>query len=101
MATRVPRVGVTLSDEDRDLVQRLAALEGTSASKIIAGIVADFRPVLRQVVELGEASKNLTDEQRARVAALADNIEPQLTGDASAALGSWNEAVKQIRGAIS
>lgn len=101
MATRVPRVGVTLSDEDRDLVQRLAALQETSASKIIASIVADFRPVLRQVVELGEASKNLTEEQRARVAALAENLEPQLMGDASAAISSWNDAVTKMKGALS
>lgn len=101
MATRVPRVGVTLSEEDRDLVQRLAALQETSTSKVIAAIVADFRPVLRQVVELGEASKNLTDEQRARVAALAENIEPQLMGDAAAAIGSWNDAVLKIKAELS
>ena len=40
MVTQRQRVAVTLSDETRELVHRLAELQETSASKVVAGIVA-------------------------------------------------------------
>lgn len=107
MVERKPRVAVTLSDEALELVQRLAQLNKGhrgakySAAGVVAELIEAQIPMLRQLVELGEASKNLTDEQRARLAALADNIEPRVTGDAATALGSWNDALEQFRGAIS
>jgi len=97
MTTRTPRVGVTLSEEDRDLVQRLAAIENTSASKVIAGIVAEFRPVMRQIVELGEASRNLTDSQRSKLQAMAAEMESGVMGKSTAALDAFNEALGEAR----
>lgn len=100
MTTRTPRVGVTLSEEARDIVQRLAALENTSASKVVASIVDEFLPVARQLVELGESAQTLTDEQREKLQALAQAMEAGVIPKSEAALEAFNSSLAEARGIV-
>lgn len=106
MATRVPRIAVTLKPETRDLVQRLAELNELagagrySAAGVIAELIEAQAPMLRQLVELGEQARTLTDEQRARVAGVVDSLETDVLGAADGAMAQWNDAVGKIKGAL-
>lgn len=93
MTTRTPRVGVTLSEEARDVVQRLAALQNTSASKVVAEIVEEFLPVARQLVELGESASNLDAAQRAKLQALAQSMEAGVLPKSNEALVAFQDAL--------
>lgn len=97
MATQRPRVAVTLSDEAHDVVHRLAALENTSASKVIAGIVEEFLPVARQLVELGESAQSLDDTQRAKLQQLAQAMEAGVIPKSNEALAAFQDALGAAR----
>lgn len=107
MVERKPRVAVTLSDEALDLVERLAVLNKEagagrySAAGVVAELIEAQLPMLRQLVELGEQARNLTAEQRQRVSEVAELLEKQVLGSAGNALGSWDDAMTKIKGALS
>lgn len=96
-AERKPRVAVTLSDEALDIVQRLAALEKTSASKVVAGIVEEFLPIARQLVELGETTASLDDGQRAKLQQLAQAMETGVIPKSNEALAAFQAALTSAR----
>lgn len=94
---RRPRVAVTLSDEAHDIVHRLAVIEGTSASRIIAGVIQDFLPVARQLVELGESVGQLDDSQKKKLEALAAAMEAGVMVKSSDALEAFSAALTEAR----
>lgn len=100
MANQRPRIAVTLSDDAREVVQRLADLEETSMSKIVAGIVEAFLPTARQLADLGEAAQNATAEQKARLAALMQQMETEVLGKATDATDSWQGVIDQAGGIL-
>lgn len=97
MVERKPRVAVTLSDEALDVVQRLAVLENTSASKVIASIVQEFLPVARQLVEIGEATSDLNEAQRAKLQMLAQAMESGVLPKSNEALAAFQQALTEAQ----
>lgn len=100
MVTQRQRVAVTLSDEAREVMQRLATLEDTSMSKIVAGIVESFLPTARQLADLGEAAQNASAEQKARLAALMEQVEAEVLGKASDASDTFHGVLGQAGGIL-
>jgi uncharacterized protein (DUF1778 family) len=98
MVTQRQRVAVTLSDETREIVQRLADLEGTSMSKIVASIVESFAPTAQQLVAAMEAVKDFPEEKRRQLVAAMEKIEPELLGKADAATTAFNDALGLVDG---
>lgn len=96
MATQRQRVAVTLSDETREIVQRLADLEGTSMSKIIAGIVESFAPTAQQLVTAMEAAQNLPEEKRLQLVAAMEQIEPELLVKTQSAQSAFSDALDLV-----
>lgn len=93
MVTQRQRVAVTLSDETRELVHRLAELQETSASKVVAGIVEEFAPTIRQLVEAMEAFKAAPAEVQAQIAAQVEAIEPDVINSAAEAQANFQNAL--------
>lgn len=56
MATKTPRIQVTLSERSYEIVTRLAALQQSNRSRIIAELVNDLAPVMGQLLETMEAA---------------------------------------------
>lgn len=100
MVTRTPRVGVTLSDAARDVIERLAELEGTSMSKVISSIVDEFLPVALQLVELGEATAHLNDSQRAKLREVAEAMETGILPQTQETVAAFTEALAQARNIV-
>lgn len=97
MIERKPRIAVTLSDEARDVVNRLAALEDTSASRVIASIVEEFLPVARQLVELGESAGAMTEDQKKRLQALAAAMEAGVVPKSQETLAAFQAALTDAK----
>lgn len=70
----IVRVTVALDPADVELLDRLAALEGSNRSAELRGILAHLRPMVRSVVEALEAALRTRDEF-ARVAGEAAAAE--------------------------
>lgn len=94
---RRPRVAVTLSDEALDIVQRLAAIEKTSASKVIASVIEEFLPVARQLVALGESVGDLDEGKKSQLAMLAQQMETGLIPKNEELLKSFTDTVAQAQ----
>lgn len=93
MVERKPRVAITLSDETREIMQRLAELEKTQMTKVVAGIVESFAPTAKQLVEAMEAAQGLPEMKRQQLVAAMEAIEPDLLAAADAATGAFNDAI--------
>lgn len=98
MADRKPRVAITLSDETRAIMQRLAELEGTQMTKVIASIVESFAPTAKQLVAAMEVAQQLPDEKRRKLVAAMEEIEPDLMGKATAAQTAFSDALGLVDG---
>lgn len=62
MATKTPRIQVTLSEEAHRVVSRLAELQQSNRSRIIAELVNDLTPVMSQLLDTMEAASRVRAE---------------------------------------
>ena len=62
MPTRTPRIQVTLSEDAYRIVTRLAELQRSHRSTIIAEVVNDLAPVLGQLMDTLEAAARIRQE---------------------------------------
>ena len=62
MATKTPRIQVTLSEQAYRIVTRLAELQRAPRSKIIAEVVNDLAPVLDDLLNTLEAAARIRTE---------------------------------------
>jgi metal-responsive CopG/Arc/MetJ family transcriptional regulator len=62
MATKTPRIQVTLSERSYEIVTRLAELQQSNRSRIIAELVNDLAPVMGQLLETMEAAARVREE---------------------------------------
>lgn len=62
MATKTPRIAVTLSEESYEIVSRLAAAQQSSRSRIIAEVINDLAPIMGQLVDTMEAAARMRAE---------------------------------------
>lgn len=62
MATKNPRIAVTLSDEAYGVVSRLAAAQRSSKSTVVAEVINDLAPVMAQLLETVEAAARIREE---------------------------------------
>jgi hypothetical protein len=62
MATKTPRIQVTLSEEAYAIVTRMAELQRGNRSTIIAEVINDLAPVLGQLLETMEAASQIREE---------------------------------------
>lgn len=81
MATKKPRVPILFEVEDYEVVKRLAELQGTSFSKIVAELIHEVVPQLKGVLVALEqakaASEKLTPEAKARLRAKMEGKEAE------------------------
>lgn len=69
MATKIPRVAVTLPEETKRLYERAGALMGISTSKYIASILIEASPAVQDFIRVIE-EKNTPVETLVKITAL-------------------------------
>lgn len=80
MTQRKPRIAITVSDEAREALARLAELEGKPASTIAGSMVDSFLPMMNQLIDAMEAMTKLPEEKRAQIAAVVESMESDVMG---------------------
>lgn len=82
MATKKPRVTVTLEHDDYERLRALSEMNGESMSSLISGLVGSVAPVLERIVEAGRQFEHLQESVRgdvlARLEAAEDALRPAL-----------------------
>lgn len=69
--TNLTRVTLTLEQQDVDLIDRLAALEGANRSAEFRGLLEQLRPAIQQTVEALEAAQDVRKRLDAEVGSAA------------------------------
>lgn len=86
MPTALPRLPVTLTAAQRDLLAKVAALNGTSQSKVIAELLDAAAPVLLRIVAALENVKRLDAEKADLIRATIVDAQAEAEQTAATAL---------------
>jgi len=101
MATKNPRVAITLPAPRLELLKRLSRLQGSSPGKLINGLLDEFYPVLERVtvaLEMAEKAQATTKDGIREAADKAiEHLEPML----SESMVQFDLFMKRIETAVS
>lgn len=75
MVAKNPRVSVTLSPEDYEVLRRLSELNGESMSSIVGELVQTVSPALSRVIEVIEAAQGAKPEVMEQLRRVAEDSE--------------------------
>lgn len=75
MVAKNPRVSVTLSPEDYEILRRLSELNGESMSSIIGELVQAVSPALGRVVDVVEVAQGAKPEVLEQLRRVAEDSE--------------------------
>lgn len=95
----VMRVTVALDPVDVDLLDRLAALEGSNRSAELRQMLAELRPTLRQLVEALEAALKVRDELMAAAGSAVVGEFQELLPEAARIQNAMLGALARLEGA--
>ena len=96
MATKNPRLTITLKPELSAYFRRLSELTGQSQSSIISELLAGSEPVLERMIRVLEAAEAAKGAIRGRVARGLDDAQQQLEGVLDIACGGFDSALQEL-----
>ena len=92
MPTNRPRITVTLTEHQHDVLQRLARHTGQSMSSIVGGLVETTEPVLERTVVILTAA----DKHREVAAEVQATVRPRLRRAVEAAQAEAEKAIAEL-----
>lgn len=98
MPTTKPRITITLSQHQHDLLGAMANAQKVSMSSIVVELLDTAVPVLERVMELINAAKRAPKEAIEELKRSLDRAEGDLIGMQSQALGQLDLLVKEAGG---
>lgn len=98
MPTTKPRITITLSEHQHDLLGAMADAQKVSMSSIVVELLDTAVPVLERVMELINAAKRAPKEAIEELKRSLDRAEGDLIGMQSEALGQLDLLVKEAGG---
>ena len=96
MATKNPRLTITLKPELSAHFRRLSDLTGQSQSSIISELLAGSEPVLERMIRVLEAAEAAKGAIRGRVARGLDDAQQHLEGVLDIACGGFDSALQEL-----
>ena len=91
------RISFTCSDSVADTLKRAAKVQNRSVSSLIAELLSDLEPGLRNVAEIGEKLDALTDEQKKERLSAVDLTDERLARPMHEAMDAYDELVQALR----
>lgn len=85
-AARAPRLSITLPQDVRAIVHRLASLNGTPEARIIAEVISEAAPVLHKVADAIERVQQVNAEKSAAIRASLAYAQAEAEKTAATAL---------------
>ena len=96
MATKNPRLTITLKPELSEHFRRLSDLTGQSQSSIISELLAGSEPVLERMIRVLEAAGAAKGAIRGRGARGLDDAQQQLEGVLDIACGGFDSVLQEL-----
>lgn len=95
-----PRVSVVLDEQVHETVRRVAAVQGRSLSRVVADLVSEMEPGLRQVADMGEAFQELTAEQVESVRRAVADVDAEISPTLRDGLVNLGLVVERLNGLV-
>lgn len=86
MATKLPRIALSLPADTRAVIAKLAMLQRRPASKVAADLLEEMTPALQRIALLLEAATKQRDKLPADTASRLNELEAVLSGIADLSL---------------
>ena len=94
MPSRNPRVNVTLTMQQYDLVSRLAKSQGRSRSAVLLELLETVTPVLQRVVVITEAAQRVQAQAKEGFRESAERAEAAILPQVTEAMGQFDLLVE-------
>lgn len=78
MATKKPRITVTLDRDVYDTIRDLSDAQGVTMSGLVSDLLTMVNPVQKRVLLACQKAQSLSDESRARIVSVLESGESQL-----------------------
>jgi len=97
MATSKPRHSITFEPADYDVLRRMAALEGSSVSKIVSELVGAVTPALSRAVDVMEAAARAHEDVHESLRRSAEEAEGPLLDVMQTSLDEFEAVMAQMQ----
>lgn len=103
MATKAPRLQISLSPHVYETIRRFAELQGCSMSAVVRGLIEGVHPPLMRTVALLEAARDAPGEVVMGLLGVAEGIEREMVSAAGSGLAQldWLMGKVESRGSAS
>ncbi len=91
MATTKPRITITLSEQQHELLQSLASVQKVSMSSIIVDLLDTTCPVLERLLEVLKAASNAPKSALEELRKSLENVESDLLASHNQVMGSLSK----------
>ncbi len=96
MATTKPRLMITLEPEEYEILQRLAAVQGGTKSRIVSEMLAEVLPMLGKAAEAMEAAQRAQECMRASIRAAAEQAEQDMRPLVASAIAHFDHLAREM-----
>ena len=96
MPTNKPRVMVTLDPSVYETLSRLAELQGSSRSRVVADLLESIHPPLQRTVALLDAAKEAPQQVKDGLRSTVEDLEREISGQSREALGQLDWVAREL-----
>lgn len=100
MATTKPRITITLSERQHDVLRSISENSGQSMSAFVHELLEQSLPVLERMAETFRKIKNAQDEQRRRIVAELDDAQAAVEPVLDHVLGQFDLFMGKVERAV-
>lgn len=100
MATDKPRITISLTQDQYDIVKRLSTLQGIPMARVVTDLVAEVAPVLEKVVEALSIAARAQENVKVNLRRVVDQAEQDFRPIVSQVLNQFDMFAGELEGLV-
>ena len=97
MATDKPRITISLTQDQYDVIKRLSTLQGVPMARVVTDLVAEVTPVLEKVVEALSIAARAQENVKVNLRRVVDQAEQDFRPIVSQVLNQFDMFADQLQ----
>lgn len=97
MATDKPRITISLTQDQYDVIKRLSGLQGVPMARVVTDLVAEVAPVLEKVVEALSIAAKAQENVKVNLRRVVDQAEEDFRPIVSQVLNQFDMFADQLQ----
>jgi hypothetical protein len=100
MATDKPRITISLTQDQYDIIKRLSGLQGVPMARVVTDLVAEVAPVLEKVVEALSIAARAQENVKVNLRRVVDQAEEDFRPIVSQVLNQFDLFAGELEGLV-